>query len=397
MIFRKKYIIDPGASVLLLMMAVLLGIPALFGPFADHAARVQWERRPLAEFPGLLQQDGAEQPFFSQLNAFLNDHTGFVLEFNRAYRRWVYYGFGDDPQPTITAGLDGFVFIHTPDSRLPYQAFNNTCIRPADASQITETLAKWKGLLDHYTSQGYRTGLIVAPSKRTLYPEKLPASVPQKYRDACASFAQQPNIPGELLKAGELEGRAIVYPFEDFLQLKDQGNFYPKENFHWHGRSAHVAARQWAVKLHISLPDSYSEHWKEIDQRADTSDLLGFDLKVRHVVPDYSSFGVSEERGATSGMGKYFKGRWKPTGRYVTQNPVTQRTALVIGNSFTEFLVPHLAPVYRELTWVMTNIWSPRETAEYVPRIVELIKPDDLIFVTHDGGTIKANKLIYSH
>ena len=188
-----------------------------------------------------------------------------------------------------------------------------------------------------------------------------------------------------------------MYPFEDFLQLKDQGNFYPKENFHWHGRSAHVAARQWAAKSGISLPDSYSEQWKEIDQRADTSDLLGFDLEFRRGVPDYPGFGVSEERGATSGMSKYFMGKWKPTGRFVTQNPVTQRTALVIGNSFTEFLVPHLAPVYRELTWVMTNTWSQRETAEYVPRIVELIKPDDLIFVTHDGGTIKANKLIYSH
>lgn len=396
MISRKKYIVDPGASVLLLIMAVLLSIPALFGPFTDHATRAQWERRPLADFPALLQQDSTEQSFFSQLNAFLNDRTGFILEFNRAYRRWVYYGFGDDPQATITAGFDGFLFIHTPDSEHPYDGFNNTCIRPTDASQITETLPKWKGLLDHYTSQGFRTGLVIAPNKKTLYPEKLPASVPKIYRDACASFTQQLNIPSELLKAGELEGRAIVYPFEDFVQKKNQGNFYPKENFHWQGRSAHVAAKQWAVKLGIRLPDSYSEHWKEIDHRAETSGLLGFDLEVRQMVPDYSSFGISEEQGTTSGMIKYFKGKWKPTGQFVTQIPVTQRTALVIGNSYTSFLVPHLAPMYRELTWAMTNTWSQQETAEYVPQIVELIEPDDLIFVTHDGGTINGNKLLYS-
>jgi hypothetical protein len=47
-----------------------------------------------------------------------------------------------------------------------------------------------------------------------------------------------------------------------------------------------------------------------------------------------------------------------------------------------------LAPGYRELVWVVINLLAENEGTRFFGQRVDEIRPDDLIFVSHDTGLV---------
>lgn len=389
------YIVDLKATMMLIGFASFIGAPAIASLFTDHANRSHWERRPLAEFPEIQASLSGEQSFFAELDAFLNDHAGLILEFNQLYRRLGFFLFQDDPTPVVKRGYDGFFFTTGISNTTPYSITGDTCVQSALATQIDSTVSLWIELLTDWQARGYRVALAVAPEKHGVYPEKLPISMPRYLREACAALQNRPRVATKLVQAANELGLTVVYPFEDFQHLKYEGNFFPRENFHWHGPSAHHTAKLLAGRLGIVLPDAYSENWKDVIERADISGQLGFLFTFRQSVPDYGVFGVlSANKELPAALLSHYKQSWKPAGRYSAQHPITDRTALLVGNSFTGELASHLAPMYRDLIWAQTNTWDSIETSRIVPDIIKALDPDDIIFVAHDSGLLRASKLL---
>jgi len=380
------YVFDTGARAVVLALALLLAVPAVGSFFADEFARSAWENRPLAEAPypfGPVRNLG----FTAALDQYLNDHFGFALEINRLYRQLLYYAFRDSPSPDLTVGTDGFLFLTGASTGRPYEVLEALCVGGQTAAIVPKAIANWQSTFTYFDRKGYRTVLAIIPPKPVVYPEKLPASVPRRYREACAQYRPETSLPGALERAFEGTGHVVVYPFAEFKAHRYEGNFYPRENFHSNGESANLTARLVLAQMGISVDESFTRAALVEESSRDLQELLGFERTVHAKLYSYATYGVVSHFRSPE-LTQRFYHRARAFGTYTAAHPVTTRTALVIGNSFVTNLARDLAPAFRSLVWVQTNDLQDQEGEAFFSEFVDAIHPDDIIFVLHDTGLI---------
>ena len=381
---RARYIYDALARALTLGLALVMAVPAIASRFTSDDERAKWENRNLATLPSLgWNLDG--EPFFDALDKYLNDHFGLALTLNRFHRRLVYYVFRDSPVPNLTVGKDGFLFLNAHGTNKPFAALKKLCIEDVNPAAIETAASSWDRILKFYEQRIPRVALLIPPSKPVLYPEKLPDSVPRAIREACGQYHAATTGPGSL--AAKVGGQisTVIYPLDPFFRLRFDQNFYPKENFHFAGTSAHTLARKALVALAIHPDARYDE---SIPGQADTSDLsrlLGFERPIRVTSYPYTGFGLARKPQEPRTVRSYYA-KASDFGTIVAQSPLSGRSALVISNSFGAFTVGHLAPGYRSITWVNINDLNESESEGFFGAFIRAQRPDDLILVIHDGS-----------
>jgi hypothetical protein len=379
-----KYVYDIGARLLTVAFSLFLAIPAVGSLFADDAARSRWENRPLAERPTPFDSD-EDAEFFPALDRFLNDHFGFALTLNRWHRQLLFYFFKDSPSRDISLGKDGYVFV-TSFQSAPFSTLDRLCVRGMDANVAKTAAAAWVQILDHFSGMHDNVALIIVPSKPTLYPEKLTLSVPRRYREACAQYASAQSISGSIARAAQANGNRVIYPYEEFLRQKYDGNFYPRENFHYTGASAHWVGREVLQQLGIAVSDEFEEKVQGMFRTYDLMNLLGFTRQIQAISYPYTAFALKKKWGNPSFVLDYYKRA--QASQFVTinsGNPLSSRTALSVGNSFSQNTADNLAPGYRSLINVQINDLKKEEFVPFFTELVPRVAANDLIFVFNES------------
>jgi hypothetical protein len=379
----RSYPYDTGAMVLTVAFALLLAIPAMVSGLNDHAARSRWENRPLVELPALFSEE-KDTRFFDELDRYLNDHFGFALELNRLYRKLLFYVFRDSPSPDVSLGKDGYVFVTSFKSE-PFSVLETLCVRGMDAAVAAVSADAWAQILRHFARAHDHVALLIVPSKPTLYPEKFTLAIPRRYRERCAQYEQENSVAEAIVRSVQENGNIAVYPYKEFLQQKYDGNFYPRENFHYAGKSAHWLGRETLNRLGIAVSADYEENVLGTTVTHDIMNLLGFTRALELTAYPYTAFQLRSQPQVPEYIRDYFE-RARQFGVITSDNPLSQRTALVIGNSFTTFTADHLAPGYRSLTYIMTNDLRQEEYVRFFTELVPRISADDLIFVYNDNA-----------
>ncbi len=368
---------------LLAAASVLLATPAVVGLFYDAEMRSSFERRTLSEFPASAETESL-RAYFTQLDAYLNDHFGFAVEMNQLFRKIRYYVFQDDPTPNTTKGKDGFVFLNSHHRGQRYGAFMHSCQGNKDRAE--ERAASWSKTIKWHENRGYNVVLAVAPSKPVLYPDKLPHTVPQTIRAACAKYRHVENQMRQLQESAAAEGWKLYYPFEQMYSLRNDETYYPKENFHWRGKSTHLFAKGLFQVLGIEVPPDHSAKPYLRQVPADMVGSLGFKRTITITDYNYDSYGIREFHNRPKLVNKYYE-RARDFHKITSKNPLSQRTALLLSNSFGRNLAKHLAPGYARVIHVNTNHLQQEERKRFFTEFVDQIAPDDIIFVVHDAET----------
>jgi hypothetical protein len=379
----RSYPYDAGARVLTVAFSLLLAIPAMVSWFTDHAARSRWENRPLVELPAPFAAR-KDTRFFDELDQYLNDHFGFALELNRLHRKLLFYVFRDSPSPDVSLGKDGYVFVTSFKSE-PFSVLETLCVHGMDAQVAAVSADAWAQILQHFARTHEHVALLIVPSKPTLYPEKFTLAVPRRYRERCAQYEQENSVSEAIVRSAQEGGSIAIYPYKEFLQQKYNGNFYPRENFHYAGKSAHWLGREALNRLGIAVNADYEENVLGATVTHDIMNLLGFTRALEFTAYPYTAFQLRRQPRTPEYIRDYFE-RAQQFGVITSDNPLSQRTALVIGNSFTTFTADHLAPGYRSLIYIMTNDLRQEEYVRFFTELVPRIGADDLIFVYNDNG-----------
>jgi hypothetical protein len=379
------------ARVLALCLAALLAVPMLSGLLAtDHRARAKWEKRDLNPTP---QWSGVGQSadWFGALSSHLDDHVGLALPVNRFYRKLLFYLFHDDPVPEVTRGHNGYSYLNSYFSDRPLDIFRATCERGVRTAELPQLESRLRRIFEFYERQGLRVTMAIAPSKPVLYPEHLPHRVPAELRSACARYQQQPNIP-TLISSGPLAvERVILYPFDSFLAARNDPSFYPPQNFHWTGASAHLMAKQLLTALDLAPGPGFSAGSALGTSHSDLA-MKGFREAITVWKYPYADYGVRAAKHRGKWARRFFP-RKQDYRRYQTSNPVDpQRRALLISNSFGAFLAPHLAPGFASLVNLNINQLSQADYRAVVVDYVARGNFTDLIFVLHDLSLITGYK-----
>ncbi len=363
------------------IIALLLFLPALLTVIENHEKRSQLENRPLQSWP---EWQGVSQApaYFGAIDGVLEDHTGTARRFNQIYRKLRFYAFQMAPVPNVSLGSDGFVFLNSHNVEQPHSAIRNLCMRPSHRRAFVRQQVAIDTIVDAFAKRNMDVALGVAVSKPVLYPENLPDEVPTEYRDACALAGDS---QGDLVTGIASLSRPnfpIYYPLADFLPLKDTEAFYPKENFHWDGRSAHVFAKNFLTQLGIDVPNTFGADSALTATKGDLRNM-GFARTVDVWDYPYAKFGIRAVEPAALGARRYYA-QAIDVSEYLVDSPLSNGSALVLSNSFGAFTSRHLAPGFAHLTHINLHDLQPEEYSGFYGEYLDSLKPDQIILLIHD-------------
>lgn len=377
-------VFSPQARRTLVVLAIALLVPLVIGFGTDDERRSAWERRTLQAWPAWpgLQEAGA---YFERLSTFADDHVGLALEANRLYSQLRYYVFGDDPVDNVTAGRDGFLFLSSQGRASKFSNIVQLCVLGVDPSAIEREKAAVATLSTSLKSRGYLVSFAIAPTKLVIYPDYLPDRVPKSLRAACSAFRDRPNVPQALADSTAADGRLIYYPLDEFIEARDLPGFYPKANFHWSGYSAHLFAKGILRRLGIEVGEEFEKEARLENKVSDLKGLIGFRLFEPMWTFPYADYGVQRLRQKPDSTRTYYANA-TDFAEFRTDRPASQRTALLITNSFGAFLAPHLAPGFAALYQINIGGLKEDEYEAFMGAFIDQLDVTDVMFLFHDRG-----------
>ena len=370
----------------LVSVFLILSIPGVSGLFEDSKEREQWERRELAGFPIISDLYLRPVKYFGALDLYLNDHFGLARFLNKLNRKGLFYAFNTTPSKNISIGRDGFIYLNSHSKKDKNMVFKYYCNeRQYDEAYFVNTASSIKVVEENFTRRGYRFFFGLAPSKPVIYPYNLPESVPKKLKDACSNASQSDFGTVKMIVGLQETGSKIYYPYSLFQGRQHEKYFYPKENFHWKGKSAHLFAGGLLRSLGIQVTKNYHDGAFLKEDQSDLSNFLGFSLPVKVWSYPYNDFGVKHMPVLPGPTEKYYE-RVNDYSYYRTNSPLSDRKAIILSDSFGYNAVSHLAPGYTEVLHInISNLQEPEKRSFYVDYI-DNYKPDDVIFLFHDAG-----------
>lgn len=380
------------------MAALLVGalaLPACLGLVYEKSnaeATRYLENRDTTPMPplGLLGNDA--RAFIDRTDKHLRDTVHFRLPANALYRKMRYSVLGDSPLPNITIGRNEHIFVNAALFNTPYSYFEGLCSRQGDPSpelvrELDETLA---AASRYFSGRGARVTFAIVPTTITLYADQMPLIVPKVYRRACLEYPQKDHLLARLERRGEAEGRyRVFYGHELFMAHRNEPHFYPKERYHCEGKSAHLFTRH-LLKASGALDRLTLEEPAGLtDMPHDIAGFFGYDtLPVKawsYPYPDQPT-----ERRRVPWFLEAFGGRPDLLNHYATENSLTPKTALMIGNSFGSAIGDHLARGFRNLYFLNLNNFSQgQDRAAVFAAVAEHIRPDFVYFVFDDPNVTR--------
>ena len=235
-----------AAKVFSVIAFVLLALPFIFMPFASGSADA--EKREAAEFPALMAEGGLNTAFFSQLDAWYNDHFAFrsqLVDANAGLRETL---FMESSVSNVVVGTDGWLYYS--GTLADYQRTQPMSERALDNAAYNISLMQ-----ENAEKAGAQFVFTVAPNKNSLYPEHMPYFYP------AGEGASNIERLAPLL---ERYGVNYLDLFE-VLQAQDRV-LYLKQDTHWTNEGALVGARALAAALGHELGS-----YEDVPPSTDTS------------------------------------------------------------------------------------------------------------------------------
>jgi hypothetical protein len=371
----------PGTRLGICLLALLFFLPSLAAFFTNDEARAKWEKRELATLETAREAGSAKQ-FFARLDSYLDDHIGFALELNRIYRQVQFYIFKDSPVVNVDVGEDGFVFLNSHATVRPHSELTKLCLRrPILVAQVRETL---EILAASLADQRINMTLALVPSKLVLYPDRLPDTVPRKLRAACSEINPQDTVAGQLAHTAVGAAYQVYYPVSQMLALRDEPAFYPPQNFHANSRLNHEFAKGFLAHMGVDPGENYSNGAYLARIRADLP-VLGFSRWIDAWKYRYPTYKITRAIRQPDWVLKYYS-RVPDFSTYSAANPLSERTVVLLSNSFGAYIAPHLAPGFKTLYHVNVSNLSGQEARIFFEELMARTGASDFIYLVHDAG-----------
>jgi hypothetical protein len=378
------------ARLLIALLFCLLSLPAAIGFVWNDAASLQkLENRKMATMPDRAQFRKDPARYIKSVDNYLKDRVGLRRTANELYRKLRYYVLKDPPLPNVSIGQDGFVFMNSHRVNQPNFVFDLLCgqqIKPT-AKLFEEMDRTFASANSYYADLGYKVTFAAAPTNVALYPDKLPLAVEKKYRDACRAYPTSDHLLAQMDRLGKSDGRyTIYYPLALFQAHRDEPYFYPKEKWHWSGRSAFLFARDLLVQSGMMETLKVDDPAVVGTVSDDLTMFFGFSREVQAMTYPYANF-------ETTVVEPPWTGALVKNGgllHFTTKNSLSGKRALLMSNSFGIELAPHLAKGFSELYFFNLNHVKPEEEERFFAGIVEKTRPNHIYILFDDAGIIAA-------
>lgn len=374
------------ARIFMMVIAVFLCLPGIWGLFfTDHAYRSHFENRTLAPFPSLSELMTPNR-FFTKFDKFICDHLGFAVFFNHNYAKFSYFAFRRSIVENVSVTQNRFVFLNSHMADRHNDAIEQLCL-PAPDPEMTRPYYKALQRLNRkIDALGHRMIFGVAITKPVLYPDQLPKDISPDTKRRCRMFFDNNSIKTIQEKA-EADGIIFHYPFASFRAHRHTPHFYPKENFHWNGCSAHLFSHTLFKKL--GMKDGIKDSGRYLCTMEADLKIMGFTRDIKIWSYPYDAYGINGGVGdkRLDHMKKYYS-RMNDFSYYETKNPLQTKNAVLISDSFGQFTAKHLAVGYSTLRHFNVSHLLEGEKVKFFRQVTMLNKGMDIIFLFFDGSVV---------
>lgn len=266
-----------------------------------------------------------------------------------------YRVLGGSTNPDVVIGRDGWLF-------LTGEVFPR-CPWTADG-----VLAIWDGVAAEFRAQGIELRMVVAPDKRTAYPQMLPAAV--EGRVTCTDM-ERPSMQAGM--AGRPDTAVELWtPVLGGIPAGDLHRYYRLDS-HWTPEGAQPAIRTLVDSMEPGLWDEVPPaRLPDASHVGDLSQLLG--LPERETAPAFERAGVSVTQVEIPATVK--SGSIRPVLRYTTTGTdvVVPGTTLFVYDSFLRIIADDVTPWFADSVWLHVDDLSRHgELAAQMPAFDRVI------------------------
>ena len=360
----------------LVLVAVFISLPILFSGFVDDQKRANIERRQLAEAPEISELLSDPRKWFSSATNYLNDQAAGVILSSRIMAWTKNYVFKDSPTQLMHRTKDGFLILHTFNPERPFQAAS-ICYSRFMERQVSQLKNDVQAIATGLGEKGIDARFFIAPSSFALYSDRFSRAAQTAPARACRRLIDK----NTLMTITDLDV-VVHYPFQEFVNRRQDPSFYPAGNFHWQGESVHEGIMSWVEKQPESPLTDVDERYDLQRVKMDVASIVGFERYI-----DGKVYGYNKHQSAPIDLPvpikKNILRRQNPKA-YRTRVPVFDKRVLILSNSFGIEGHLHLSPLYRDSVWMNINGLSKDELTYILFDWSLEYAPDQVIFLFHD-------------
>ncbi len=334
----------PWKIVYTVLVCTVLALPLLLLPVAKSSAA---EKRALAAFPTLVDENGVNGAFTTQLDTWMSEHFPFRSEWISANNYWKAALFAtSDEQQVIVGKEDWLYFADTLPDYFGENGLSDTAL-----GQIRTTLSLMN---EAVTAAGGRFVFAVAPNKNTVYPAYMPA----RYQKATA--------PGNLERlTALLQGETY---FADLLAALQPGEelLYHQRDTHWNTLGALMGYRAMMKTAgRDTTPfDEVSYTWHKT-HRGDLDDMIfpaSSRLDDQAVLSEVPAYTITSNYHSEEDL------------LITTENEDGEGSLLFFRDSFGNALLPLMAGTYATTTLSRVSPYDLREVGDYDTVMLEIVE-----------------------
>jgi hypothetical protein len=372
------------SRILLILISFALLIPVAAIPLQNTQSLEQFHNRKLAQWPlgDSFMRDPAA--YFTNSKKWLADRAFPIIQATMFQKNFLLFALDTPPQRRVTMGGDGFIFLNGPEESKLNEIFQIVCIRAHTADVVSNFRNSLTSVASFSQKYGVPVDIVVVPTVETLYGDRLPLSVPNKYRAACGERAV---AASPLSQIEAPPGVNYIFPFREMKAAREDAAFFPKGNWHPNGLSMKVVRDAYLAKLSIS-----GEVSETLERTTAPSELL-LSYGIYKYLPIYkitnSNLVVDNDTNTSlhSLVSDLFTVPRVITHAYRNSHPVDERTVLMVSDSFGDLAAPVFAGAFRRFLHVTSNDMRQDQVVELISRVAKLAHIDRVVILIQEGGT----------
>jgi hypothetical protein len=370
------------ARIAIAVCCLFLLVPIFGIPLQDQPTLEQLHYHTLSKWPDSRSLFGSPVQYFGQARSWLADRAYPIIAISMLSNKVLYYVFRTSPQPRITLGKDGFLFVNGHSDDTVNESFDNLCIKAHTAEASRHLQDSFAMLAKFARESGIAVDVVIVPTTPTLYGDYLPPSVPLKYLSECR---QRATGDSPLLRIPKQAGMNFVYPFLQMRAARNDEAFYPRGNFHASGMSLKVVRDTYLSVLGVQDPVDD----QLVRATAPAEILVGYGIiaqfptyfvRNQHVKRDPDRQAVLVKEVADLYPHPSFAANY-----YVNSNPVIPESVLMVSDSFGDRASEVFAGAFKS-TFQVAGSFPEARFRELIDRLSRREGTSRVILLVQEAG-----------
>lgn len=373
----------PLARLVTTTIAGLLLLPVLLIGIQDKADLEVFHNRSLNHWPATQLIEKSPVEYFKAVKGWLGDRVFPIIGVSLWVKTILLDVLGSPPQRRVTMGRDGYIFLNGASDTDVYGIFESVCVRAHDPAMSRKVAKALEALTTYVQSTGIKVDVVVMPTMASLYADKLPNSVPEKYRSSCGERSKG-NSP--LIELAARSAGMFTYPLREMNATRDADGFFPKANWHPSGLSLKVARDNYLIRQNLALPDK-----ERLQLDSGPSEILAT-YRIIRKFPLYRVLadGLEERTAESEKLANLIRDLFPVprviTHTYASTTAPNKETVLMLSDSFGDLSSGVFAGAFYKLLHVTTNDMPEHNAPVLVDRVAKNQKLDRIILLVMEGN-----------